>query len=98
MRFMHMSTPFSRGRTFAIVVGFAAVTLAGCRGNAMNKYAQGHTKEEALVSAANAGDLDAVNGFLAAGVDVNARNARGSTALMDASAGGHLNVVQALLA
>ena len=93
-----MSRPLSRRHTFAMVASVAVLMLAGCRGSAMSKYAQGHTKEEGLVSAAGAGDLGAVNGFLGAGVDVNARNAHGSTALMDASAGGHLDVVQALLA
>lgn len=58
-----------------------------------------------LVSAAKHGDLAAVNAMLRAGTDVNERKYRSfggilgdGTALMQASADGHLEVVQALLA
>ncbi len=48
--------------------------------------------------AAIAGDLEAVEGLLAAGVEVDARDKYGQTALMLAARHGHSSVVTALLA
>ncbi len=50
-----------------------------------------------LISASGAGDLNKVKALLSSNADVNARNARGSTALMLASYKGHLDVVEALI-
>src|SRR5712691_2451058 len=85
-----MSSVFSNART--------VVTVAACQMSATKKYTNGHTNEEAIVAAAGSGDLEAVQEFLKAGVDVNARNAMGSTALMDAAGAGSLDVVKALVA
>ena len=53
--------------------------------------------EESFFKAASAGDVLAVNGFVSAGIDVNARNGDGDRALTDAAGRGDLNVVNALL-
>jgi ankyrin repeat protein len=53
---------------------------------------------EELIRVSGQGDLLAVQAQLAAGVDVNARSYSGSTALIEAAAGKHLDVVRALLA
>lgn len=52
---------------------------------------------EKLERAAVAGDVPAVEACLSAGVDVNARDRYGQTALMLAAHRGHLDVVKALL-
>lgn len=52
---------------------------------------------EDLRAAASKGDLKRVEALLARGVDVNARNPYGATALLYAAQQGHLDVVQALL-
>src|SRR6266566_1391330 len=97
MRSIKMSTHLSRRSSFVLMAALA-LALSGCRGSAMKKYTNSQTREEGFVSAAGAGDLEAVNEFLKAGTDVNARNSHGSTAMMDAAAGDHLEVVQALIA
>jgi len=50
-----------------------------------------------LWSAAESGDVDALAGILSRGVDVNARNQHGMTALMRAAHNGHEQVVRLLL-
>jgi ankyrin repeat protein len=52
---------------------------------------------DAWIGQAGAGDTVAVTAFLAAGIDPNARDAGGNTALMNAAAGGHLEVVRLLI-
>ena len=52
--------------------------------------------EAEMVRAAAAGDLDAVEGALAAGTSADAQDGYGNTALMYACARGHLKVVAAL--
>jgi len=54
-------------------------------------------KDAELIGAAFKGDLAAVSAALANGADVNAKNNKGLTALMKASAGGHADVVKFLL-
>jgi hypothetical protein len=54
--------------------------------------------EKDLISAAWRDDATAVNTLLAKGVDVNAKDKDGATALIAASQMGHLDVVRALLA
>jgi ankyrin repeat protein len=51
-----------------------------------------------LQSAAQAGDLQQVQDFLSSGVDANAVDAEGNTALHLAAFNGHMDVVKALLA
>src|SRR6185503_11035035 len=82
-------------RALMLACGLA---LVGCS-DPMAKYTKnGQTKEAGFVQAAGKGDLDAVNAFIEAGVNVNAVNDKKATALMDASAGGHAAVVDALMA
>lgn len=52
---------------------------------------------QSFISAANAGDEIAVNGFFAAGIDPNGRDDNGDTALTSVSARGDLKIVKALL-
>ena len=68
----------------ALTVGCAAAAVAG--------------PNEVLIAAATRGDAAAVRTLLANGADVNAKTSKGETALMLASAKGHLDVVKALLA
>ena len=75
-------------RTCGIVAVLACI-LASTQGNA-----QGND----LIKASGDGDLPRVKALLAAGSDVNAKRGDGVTALMAASATGHLEVVRALLA
>ncbi len=51
-----------------------------------------------LADAASRGDLSAVNNFIAQGVDVNAKNTNGETALLGAAFAGHQDIVKALIA
>lgn len=53
---------------------------------------------EQLIEAVNAGDAARVSQLLAAGADVNARDAYGATALMNAAHGGNLEMTEMLLA
>ena len=53
---------------------------------------------EQLIEAAKSGDVERVEQALAAGADVDSRDAAGATALMFAAHGGHLDAVQALIA
>jgi ankyrin repeat protein len=53
--------------------------------------------EQSFVSAANAGDELAVNGFLSAGIDPNGKDDNGDTALTSTAARGDLKIVNALL-
>lgn len=50
-----------------------------------------------LPQAGRSGDLQALRNLLALGLDVNARDAQGCTALLHAAGGGHLDKVQLLL-
>jgi len=88
-----MHTRSSRRLAIAIATA-ASVTFAGCGGGVTGKYLKGHSKEDAFVSAAAAGDLDAVKAFLDGGANVNTRNGLGSTPLMDAAGGAHVEIVQ----
>lgn len=50
-----------------------------------------------FVDCADKGNIDAVNLFIKAGIDLNSKNADGATALMVATDKGHADVVQVLL-
>jgi uncharacterized protein len=52
---------------------------------------------EAFVESAKKGDIHAVKLFLAAGMDPNAKDGRGNTALLWAAAEGHVPIIDALL-
>src|SRR5688572_33276976 len=85
-----------RTGTTAVAVAAALTLTAGCR-SAMDKYTEGRTPEAGFLVAAWEGDLEAVNEFLASGIDANVRDQRGSTALIEAAGAGRLEVVQALI-
>src|SRR6266850_4455213 len=53
--------------------------------------------DQSFLSAANAGDELAVNGFISAGINLNAKDENGDTALTAAAARGDLKIVNALL-
>jgi ankyrin repeat protein len=53
--------------------------------------------EEAFVDRVRRGDLDAVNLFLAAGMNPNARDKNGATVLMNATIVNDIGIVEALL-
>jgi hypothetical protein len=55
------------------------------------------TLDQQLIEAAKVGDLAQVKALLDGGADVTAKNDGGTTALMAASGGGHVEVVQLLL-
>src|SRR3977135_1651134 len=52
--------------------------------------------DQSFLSAANAGDELAVKGFISAGINLNAKDANGDTALTAAAARGDLKIVNAL--
>jgi ankyrin repeat protein len=56
------------------------------------------TAQNLLIEAAEKGDTEKVKALLAQGADVNAKNKRGSTALMLARDRGHSDTVRALVA
>src|SRR5437870_12566983 len=80
-----------------MVAGLGLLTTA-CTNREMKKYTANQSKEDGFVAAAAEGNLTAINQFLATGLDVNVRNKHDTTAVMDAAAGGHPDVVDALLA
>lgn len=53
--------------------------------------------DQALIDAANQGDVDSLNRALDAGADVNVFDTTGESALMQAAAHGHIDIVQRLL-
>ena len=76
--------------TIALLVG-----LAGC---AEARRATRSPETDALLQAARAGHADTVKGLLTGGrADVNGRDERGNTPLIEAARMGHDEVVQALL-
>jgi uncharacterized protein len=87
-------------RSVRHAVLIAALSVASaCTGGATSKYTDvGVTSEDGFVAAAGQGDQAAVDAFLAAGVDINARDRHGSTALMAAAGSGRVDVMQALIA
>ena len=52
---------------------------------------------QSFIAAVKAGDELAVNGFISAGIDLNAKDENGDTALTAAEARSDLNIVNALL-
>lgn len=86
----------------ASAVAAVPVLLTGCGKSAdqakarLAKANQSFTPDD-FVRAAGQGDVDLLGLFLQAGMDKNAQNARGKTALMQASEAGHKKVVKALL-
>ena len=72
-----------------ILITISAVLLVGC-GVA--------EAERALFEAAAVGNIEAVKKHLAAGTDVNAKNEKGMTPLMQAAWGGHNEITKLLIA
>ena len=75
-----------------LITTIAAVVLVGC-GEAGNPEA-----DRALRSAANEGNIEAVNQHLAAGADVNTKSERGRTPLHNAARWGHKEIIELLIA
>ena len=99
----------SRGRTvspqrWAAVAGMVAVLLvpfipyAAWQRLSLGRIASSPNAPEFLTLAAAHGDLALVEGLLRRGIDVNARNDDGGTALYGATVGGQLQVIEFLLA
>ncbi|HYB60386.1 MAG TPA: ankyrin repeat domain-containing protein [Methylomirabilota bacterium] len=82
----------TRSRKRSLILGI--LVLLACVLAATRASAQGND----LINAAKKGDLPRVKALIASGVDVNARDDGGMTALMNASRNGHLDVVLVLLA
>src|SRR5207253_11347720 len=80
-----------------MIAGFGVLSTA-CANREMKKYTANQSKEDGFVAAAAEGNLAAINQFLAAGLHVNVRNKHDTTAAIDAAAGGHPDVGDALLA
>ncbi len=76
----------------ATVLGVFAYLLAAALAFANGAY--GVTSLDALHAAVRAGDLGAVRRLLAAGAEVNARDASGSTPLMSAARVGKLRILR----
>jgi ankyrin repeat protein len=71
----------------------ALVALTGCSGSAEPPRDDGAE----LVRAAGEGDLPLLRGLIESGVDVDARDATGRTAITASVYGGHVDVVRALV-
>ena len=76
--------------SFTVGLSLLAAMAAGAA-------AQGPSAPERLHAAAQRGDAKAVNDVLAAGVDVDAKDARGQTALLMAVQGGHTSIARTLM-
>jgi ankyrin repeat protein len=92
-----------------LLVGVAALavvaTLAGCAASSQDRAMSGSPgptrsadPDGALLRAADAGDAPGVSAALAAGADVEARDARRRTALLLAVAGDHVEAARVLVA
>jgi ankyrin repeat protein len=103
------SITFNRKNTAATILALLVLfNLAACADSTPTKPTpeaakqflklRGYDYDEAsFLSAAKASDLLAVNAFVAAGVDLNAKDADGATALISAAARGDANIVTTLL-
>lgn len=79
-------------------VAIALSLLAGLAGCAEARRATRSPETDALLQAARMGHADTVRNLLAGGgADVNGRDERGNTPLIEAARAGHDDVVQALL-
>src|SRR5215813_5657153 len=84
--------------TVAMLTCCVILSSACHRGTvASDQQTEGEKKLSPLLDAARKGDLSAVRTFLRTGVDVNAMDSNGNTALQCAAASGSIAVVQALL-
>jgi uncharacterized protein len=82
-------------RRIVIIILALLTALAGCSPSSQTTRSP---ETDALLRAARAGHADTVKNLLTTpGLDVNARDERGNTALMEAARGGHDDVVRALL-
>jgi ankyrin repeat protein len=79
--------------TFAIAAVIVLLTSVGCAGTGTG----GHDVDDRLLAAAAAGDLDAIAAAIAAGADVDARDATGRTPLLVATEARQTEAVRALL-
>jgi ankyrin repeat protein len=87
-------TPFEQ----ATYSGQAIASLISNHDGSSNSFVSDRAKEEMLRSVAFSGNLGIVRDLLAQGVDINAQERGGWTALAYACARGHLSVAQVLLA
>lgn len=83
-------------RRTAVIIFALCVALAGCDGSRPTARSP---ESDALLRAARARHADTVKKLLASSpsADVDARDERGNTVLMEAALNGHDDVVQALL-
>src|SRR5256714_10209130 len=107
---IEMMKAFGKTRTFAqIHILFLVFTLFGCAAAVREKPSPGAARqflklrgynfdEKSFLSAAAANDVIAVNAFIAAGINPNAKNEEsGAPALVSAAADGDMEIVKALL-
>lgn len=79
------------------LVVVAGLLLAGCGGIGGPSHEGGRPQADAFVAAAGSGDAAAVRRAISAGIDVDARNASGRTAVTAAALGEHADVVRLLV-
>src|SRR5262245_66673334 len=82
-----------------MAVGLVTVIISGCAGSTATAAAPigGATMDEQLLAAAATGDVAAISAALDGGADVDARDARGRTALLVATAAGQTEAVRRVL-
>ena len=85
-------------RSALLAAAAAAAALAGCGGDGEGDRAATPSADDALIAAAEAGDLARVEALLERGASVRARDRDGRTALIAASFGNHVAVARVLVA
>jgi len=80
-----------------LLITIAAVMLVGCGDSQSTEPTTGNASDISLIEAAAKGNIEAVKQHLAAGIDANAQNAWGSSALSNAAFDDHLKVAELLV-
>ena len=84
--------------THHLLTTIAAVVLVGCATTKSPAPPSAKAPDISIYFAAGLGNIEAVNQYLAAGTDVNAKDDGGVTALQLAAFGGHKEVAELLIA